>query len=217
MTRQQGLASIGVIWIGVHQGGFDFEIQVDLEMGADLKVCLAVIPALALLKVAATNVKRGRENRTRRRRYRTPDTNNRYLHPILMPVSCSINILSSVWVTIFLLGIYQFTTLTFTKLPLWQLPSCHSNSSSQQGGSYQFTTFTFTIWPLLHLPSYHRGIDHLSLPQRLTWRKIEKNVLSRSERSDWVDWCLDLSSNDATPDEQSQIDRCRTWLISHNL
>ena len=190
-------------------------------MGADPKVCLAVIPALAQLKVAATNVKRGRENRTRRRRYRTPDTNNRYLHPILIPGYCSINLLSSVAVTIlppwhlpvYHFDIYQVTTVATTILP----PSHHCNSNSQHGGSYQFTTFIFTIWPLLHLPCYHRGIDHLSLPQRLTWRKIEKNVLSRSERSDWVDWCLDLSSNDATPDEQFQVDCCRTWLISQNL
>ena len=153
MTRQQGLASIGVIWIGVHRGGFDFEIQVDLEMGADLKVCLAVIPALALLKVAATNIKRGRENRTRRRRYRTPDTNNRYLHPILIPGYCSINLLSSVAVTIlppwhlpvYHFGIYQVTTVAITILPPWHSPSHHCNSSSQHGGSYQFTTFTFTI------------------------------------------------------------------------
>ena len=167
MTRQQGLASIGVIWIGVHRGGFDFEIQVDLEMGADLKVCLAVIPALALLKVAATNIKRGRENRTRRRRYRTPDTNNRYLHPILIPGYCSINLLSSVAVTIlppwhlpvYHFDIYQVTSVAITILPQqlifsarWQLPVYHLHI-------YHLTTVALC---------YHRGIDHLGTPQRLT-------------------------------------------------
>ena len=151
----------------VHRGGFDFEIQVELEMGADPKVCLAVIPALAQLKVAATNVKRGRENRTRRRRYRTPDTNNRYLHPILMPVSCSINILSSVGVTIlpswhlpvYHFDIYQVTSVAITILPQqlifsarWQLPVYHLHI-------YHLTTVALC---------YHRGIDHLGTPQRLT-------------------------------------------------